>query len=450
MIHKTTRRRVAALTSGAVAALGLVVVPAVAGLSTASATVSATSIPYACVYSGFQLPGKLTLSVATPDSAAVGDAVNPAMTGTFAWDDAALSMLRIANLQAVPDTLKFTMDTTTGAAAGTAVLNIPSAPLPASGPVAWDGNGSWGAIDTSTPGAVALSIGNATLAGKATTSFSGPNPVDISIPCTAATTKLGEFNVTDGGVDPEPEGLSYTCVLTGGPAPVDLPSTVNLEVTPPASATAGQPFEADVDVTIDMGNLALGPVGGFTGELDLDFLVGDQASVGTLPIDPVTLVPNEKNDVVLHAAGPVQLLAPATAGPADIDIADIVRNLQANVYGSNIPNTGDCTPDAGQDLTVGSIDVEQAEPVAVPVDGAVKITGTAKVGKTVKAVAGKTDGATVKYQWLSGGKAIKGATKPSLKLTKALKGKKVSVKATYSKDGFLPVTQTSKAVTVKK
>lgn len=258
------------------------------------------------------------------------------------------------------------------------------------------------------------------------------------------------LSTASAAVSAKAEGLKYTCVLTGGPTPVNLPSTVALEITPPASATAGQPFEADVDVTIDMGTIALGPVGGFTGELDLDFLVGDQASVGTLPIDPVTLTPNVPNHVVLHGAGPVELLAPATPGPADIDIAYIVRRLQANVFGSNIPNNGDCTPDAGQDLTVGSIDVAQAEPVAVPVTGTVKITGTPKVGKTVKAAPGTTDGATVKYQWLSGGKAIKGATKPSLKLTKAMKGKKVSVKATYKKDGFLPTVQTSKAVTVKK
>jgi hypothetical protein len=258
------------------------------------------------------------------------------------------------------------------------------------------------------------------------------------------------LGTASAAVSARAEGLTYTCVLTGGPSPMNLPTTVALEITPPTSATAGQPFEADVDVTVDMGTIALGPVGGFTGELDLDFLVGDQASVGTLPIDPVTLTPFVPNHVVLHGAGPVELVAPATPGPAEIDIADIARRLQANVSGSNIPNNGDCTPDAGQDLTVGSIDVAQAEPVAVPVTGKVKITGTPKVGKTLKAVPGSTDGAKVRYRWLAGGKAIKGATKPSLKLTKAMRGKKVSVKAKYSKDGFISTVQTSKAVTVKR
>ena len=88
-------------------------------------------------------------------------------------------------------------------------------------------------------------------------------------------------------------------------------------------------------------------------------------------------------------------------------------------------------------------------PVAVPVTGTVKITGTPKVGKTLKAVPGTTDGAKVTYKWLANGKAIKKATKPSLKLTKSLKGKKVSVKATYAKDGFLKTVQTSKALKIK-
>lgn len=436
MIHKTTRRRVAALTSGAVAALGLVVAPAVAGLSTASA--APVAIKYTCNATSpvgpITMPGTVTIETTPPASVAPGSKVPTGITMTA--DFGSLSMGPVTSLTGSFD-IPLTLGTST-ATFKTEPQTVPNTALVYTGA---------GSVDLTAPaaaGAAPITVG--TIAGH----FKAMG-IDIPATCTPDTGSnltVGTVNVTDGGG--EPTGLSYTCTLTGGPAPVDLPSTVTIDVTPPATATAGEPFESDVDVTIDMGNIALGPVDGFTGELDLDFLVGDQASVGTLPIDPVTLTPNVKNDVVLHAAGPVELLAPATPGTADIEIATITRNLMASVFGTQMANTGDCTPVAGQDLTVGSVDVEQAEPVAVPVTGTVKITGTPKVGKTLKAVAGKTDGATVKYQWLSGGKAIKGATKPSLKLTKALKGKKVSVKATYSKDGFLPVTQTSKAVTVKK
>ncbi len=80
-----------------------------------------------------------------------------------------------------------------------------------------------------------------------------------------------------------------------------------------------------------------------------------------------------------------------------------------------------------------------------------KITGTATVGKTLKAVPGtwKPAKVTVKYQWLRGGKAIKGATKSTYKLVSADKGKKISVKVTGSKKNHKSVAKTSAAKTVK-
>ena len=58
-------------------------------------------------------------------------------------------------------------------------------------------------------------------------------------------------------------------------------------------------------------------------------------------------------------------------------------------------------------------------------------------------------GVTVKYQWLRNGKAIKKATKASYKLTATDKGRKVSVKVTYSKAGLTTVVKTSAAKKVK-
>ncbi|MDF1487419.1 Ig-like domain-containing protein [Tessaracoccus caeni] len=80
------------------------------------------------------------------------------------------------------------------------------------------------------------------------------------------------------------------------------------------------------------------------------------------------------------------------------------------------------------------------------------ITGTKAVGKTVKASvkAWKPSGVTFAYQWLRDGKAIKGATKSSYKLTKSDAGKKISVKVTGSKSGYSSVSKTSKTVTVAK
>jgi len=78
--------------------------------------------------------------------------------------------------------------------------------------------------------------------------------------------------------------------------------------------------------------------------------------------------------------------------------------------------------------------------------GTVKVTGTAKVGKTLKVAKGSwTSGTSFRYQWYAGGKAINGATKGTLKLAKAQKGKAVKVTVTGSKAGYSTVAKTSKA-----
>jgi hypothetical protein len=75
-----------------------------------------------------------------------------------------------------------------------------------------------------------------------------------------------------------------------------------------------------------------------------------------------------------------------------------------------------------------------------------KITGTAKVGKTLKVKVGAwSPKAKYSYQWYANGKAIKKATKSSLKLKKAQKGKKITVAVTAKKAGYEPKTKKSKA-----
>jgi hypothetical protein len=75
-----------------------------------------------------------------------------------------------------------------------------------------------------------------------------------------------------------------------------------------------------------------------------------------------------------------------------------------------------------------------------------KITGTAKVGKTLKVKVGAWRPAPAfRYQWYANDKAIKGATKPSYKLKKAQKGKKIKVKVTATKSGYETETRISGA-----
>ena len=76
-----------------------------------------------------------------------------------------------------------------------------------------------------------------------------------------------------------------------------------------------------------------------------------------------------------------------------------------------------------------------------------RISGTAKVGKklTAKTATWRPAKVKVTYQWYRNGKRIAKATKPTYTLTRADKGRKVTVKAKGAKPGYTTVTKTSKA-----
>jgi hypothetical protein len=78
------------------------------------------------------------------------------------------------------------------------------------------------------------------------------------------------------------------------------------------------------------------------------------------------------------------------------------------------------------------------------------LAGPHKVGKveTVKPGTWSQRGATFTYQWLLNGKVIKHATKSSLKLTKADKGKKISCRVTAHDFGFANGVATTASVRV--
>ena len=80
-----------------------------------------------------------------------------------------------------------------------------------------------------------------------------------------------------------------------------------------------------------------------------------------------------------------------------------------------------------------------------------KISGTAKVGSKLTAKPGTwTPAAKFTYQWLRDGKSISKATKSTYTLAKADAGKKISVKVTGARSGYVTESKTSKTVTVAK
>jgi hypothetical protein len=80
-----------------------------------------------------------------------------------------------------------------------------------------------------------------------------------------------------------------------------------------------------------------------------------------------------------------------------------------------------------------------------------KVTGTAKVGRTVRAAAGswspKVDG--YRYEWRLNGKLIRGVTGATLKLKSSMRGKKLTVTVIARKAGHLDGRATSLAVKIR-
>jgi hypothetical protein len=100
----------------------------------------------------------------------------------------------------------------------------------------------------------------------------------------------------------------------------------------------------------------------------------------------------------------------------------------------------------GKRLGFTSVTKTSASTGKVATAGTPKISGKAKVGKKLTAKPGTwTSGTKFSYQWYANGVAIKKATKSTLTLKSAQKGKKITVKVTGKKSGYATIAKTSKA-----
>ncbi|WP_147543530.1 carboxypeptidase regulatory-like domain-containing protein [Aeromicrobium massiliense] len=68
------------------------------------------------------------------------------------------------------------------------------------------------------------------------------------------------------------------------------------------------------------------------------------------------------------------------------------------------------------------------------------VSGSPKVGRTLRArvAVAAPSGVRVRYQWLANGKAIKGATKSTVRLTKAQRKRRISVQVSLSASAYAP------------
>jgi len=127
-------------------------------------------------------------------------------------------------------------------------------------------------------------------------------------------------------------------------------------------------------------------------------------------------------------------VAGATGRSYDVRAVDLGKTIHVAVTGHRagfpaVTRTSDETPVIG---------------IGVLTTSKPTIVGLTKVGKKLTAVAGVwTRGTRLSYAWYANGKAIKHATAKRLTLTKAQKGKRITVKVTGKQTGYRTVSRTS-------
>ena len=182
---------------------------------------------------------------------------------------------------------------------------------------------------------------------------------------------------------------------------------------------------------------------------------------GTATSDPTSAVvdpnvPDVTNTGLPAITGTAKVGQVLTVNDGTWDPADATLTRQWRRNGAAIPGaTGRTytltTDDLGKAITVtvtgskaghtsGTV---TSAPTAAIGNGTITadkptVAGKLKVGKTLTAKPGTStpSTATVKYQWLRNGTAIRGATASKYKLTRKDKGKKISIKVTRTATGY--------------
>lgn len=449
MIRLTrSRRHLAALASTALAAGALAVLPGVAGLSTASAAPTELVLDYTCNIPNpgnppTVRPSTLTISMTVPDAVTAGES----------FDSSVSASLDMGTFAAGPIT-KWEGELDLSFAVGSAaqVLSVPITPV---NTTAFVPNHIVGAgtktLSFAAPAAVAadapVTIGNVTGDFKVTVG----SQIPTSVACTPDDAPTASFGATD--IEAAPAGVKYTCKYQAWTFPAYLTTTAAL----PASVNEDTALNPALTANLIWGRYwsnSSRTIGAVYQGVTADLATSTSGKPGTGSVTfPSATVP--ASGAMTWAAtgsyGAVDTANPGTAtlGYGAMTIKAKVKNNFSD--GLFLDASIACTPAQSTALgTVAINDVADAQVTDLKVTGVAKIKGVAKVGKKLTAVPGKAAGAKITFKWFSNGKAIKKATGKTLKLTKVLKGKKVTVKVTYAKAGFKSVTQTSKAVKVKK
>ncbi|WP_370247917.1 hypothetical protein [Nocardioides sp.] len=261
----------------------------------------------------------------------------------------------------------------------------------------------------------------------------------------AGTPRVGESLTLTGAptFTPAPDALSYQWrrdgvavgAATSSPAPyvlgaADVGAVITLAVTATRAGFAASTVTSAPTSAVTTGTFASTPAPTIAGVATVGSLLTATPGTSTPAADSVIYSWQRNGTAIPGATSATYRLVAADAG-ATLTVA--VRYVRAG-YDTSAAVASPTVAVSGQIL------------------GKPAITGTAKVGKTLKTTLGRWNapGYTFAITWLRAGKPIPQATKTSYKLTKADAGKLIAVRVVATKPGFPTLQVLSAAVKPKK
>lgn len=280
--------------------------------------------------------------------------------------------------------------------------------------------------------AVMIVAGSSLAAGAEPESFTTvPTPI---ITGTAAVGGTLEASFDSSAVDPMPDGAGLTWFVDGvnvgngeslGLHPGDVGKVISVRLTViKAGYNDGVAFSAD---TLPV---ALGTQASFTPKISGAAAVGTTLKITGLPSETTFSYQWKRNGSSISGA---------KYSTYKQSSSDLGKKISVVVTAKRAGYTN-LTKTSASTATVRKAFSKSYSP---------KISGTAKVGYTLKAtVSAWSPTASFKYQWYRDGVAISGATGTTRKLSSYDAGKKITVKVTGSRSGYYTLTKTSSSTSV--
>ncbi|MET7287776.1 Tat pathway signal protein [Streptomyces sp. NPDC005573] len=278
---------------------------------------------------------------------------------------------------------------------------------------------------------------------------------------TCSDTPCGPDRVSVAGVGPTTgvTGTKVKVTVTGTALGPDTAVRIRLAgKTVSATADSVAPDNRSVTSTLDLTGAAPGTWTVSVVAHSTEYLLGT--------VFTVTEQPRLRNTAAPRITGTARTGAKVTAAPGSWSATGASYTYQWKAGGTAISGATSASYTVpatlvGKALTVtvtaaesGFTSASATSPAVTVAKGdapkatrAPVISGTAKVGRTLKTSAGSWSpaAASYAYQWYANGKAVTGATKSSLVLKQAQKGKRITVKVTARRAGCKDGSATSAA-----